>query len=123
MRPVLKLPENYQSLPPGKLLDMKLRMEERVDMINGQIDEADQMDLIPASGFGSKLWHSRAARARNAYTRDIQRLTLALESQPEQKTTFPAEPGMLADIFMTVARRRLDEVVYKSILHEAQEEL
>jgi len=117
MQQILKLPENYKSLPATDLLDIKLRMEERIDMIDGQIEETKTMAIKPASGFGSVIWLSRAVKSRKAYERDVQRLTLVLD---KEKRPAPP-PGRFATAFVNVAQRRLNETVFNSILKEAQE--
>lgn len=117
---LILLPDKYETQPAAKLLNIKLQMEKRIDEIQGQIDRAKLLAATPTDGFGSRSWQQRAVKSRKAYGRDIQLIQNVLESRKEeQKASTPP----LADHFVTIARRRLDETVFNDIMNEAREEL
>ena len=120
MQAILKLPEKYESMPAITLLTIKLSMEERIDEIKDQINRGKALPEQPENGFGSKDWLRRANKSRKAYARDTQRIQNELKNRKDNiKTQRPT----LENSFVTVARRRLDETVFNSIMNEAREEI
>lgn len=125
MQPTLKLPKDYETLPATVLANLKLSMEERVDEISEQLARVKAktfmpMAPLPTKGFGSNDWVNRAVKTRAAYSRDVQRLQIELQSR---KDTQKAEAPRLDNAFITIARRRLTDTVFNSIMNEAREEI
>jgi len=140
MSPILKLPQKYETIPVPELILIKAAMKDRIAVIEGQIERVMNMDDVPEEGFGSRKWFERAVKSRKKYEQDVERIRLMLEKTQEKQRQVPfaPPPGQygnwqghgtplyyphLEESFMKVARRRLDETVFKSIMNEAREEI
>ena len=115
----VKLPLNYKTASTPDLLRLKIVMEGKKADIDHHIDINNLRSPRPAKGFGSDEWFARADLARKKYGCDIQRIQLVLI----ERNIPDGKPGSaLAKAFIEAARRRLDKVVFDSIMSEAKEE-
>lgn len=118
---ILKLPEDYKTLSFRELDALKASMRARITLIEGQIERSMKMNPIPAAGFGSRKWFDRAVKSRKAYEADVSAIAEAVSQR--SKGAGPAAIAQTADMFVVVARRRLDNVVFQSIMDEAKAEI
>lgn len=114
----LRLPENYRTMSTDDLLELKVRMESRQADITMQLGSAK--DKAAAAGeYANPAWYRNASRAKAAYGHDIQRIQNILKQRKERQNG----NSSLENLFVTIAKRRLDETVFKDIMAEAREEM
>ena len=94
-------------------------MEGKKADIEHQMNRSKLFSSRPERGFGSGEWFARADLAQKKYGCDIQRIQLVLI---ERDLPDGQPASALAKAFIEAARRRLDKVVFDSIMEEAQEE-
>ena len=120
MPSILKLPDDFESMPTSALLNLKIQMENNIDEIKEQLARAKKLPAQPENGFGSPGWVRRAKKSRRAYAQDIQRIQLEMQSR---RINDKAGKSRLENLFVTIAHRRLNPVIFNSIMDEAREEI
>lgn len=118
MRTPLKLPNDYQSMPTPELLVLKAQMEERGDDIKNQLARVREKSNRTGE-YANGEWYARALSAARKYGRDIQHIQAELAKRKHERHV---SGESIENLFVTVARRRLDQTVFNTIMFEAREE-
>ncbi len=111
----IRLPANYRSLETSDLIMWKDRIEGELDKVKARIDAA-KAARISSGEFADPQWYARINAVRRILGRATQLVQTELSSRRKsRRATF-------SDMFITIAKRRLDPAVFEEIAEEAREE-
>jgi hypothetical protein len=121
----VQLPKNYKELSDEVLIDFKNRIERDLDRVKAQLDSAKSTAI--SGTYADPNWWSRA----NISKRYLGRMSQMIQAEFSLRKRLKKESNISISktkrltferIFMHIAKRRLKEEVYDTILKEAEEE-
>jgi len=111
-----------RKMNPEQLQEMKIRLQERIDSIEAQLNEARQKAAKDGE-YADQDWFNSAQYAKKAMGRNIQYIQM-LQSRgtsPDQPT---AEPGNIPEGSFEEALRKIDSLSWKQFfVEEAKDRL
>jgi predicted AAA+ superfamily ATPase len=117
------LPPNWVELPDEVLLDLKLKIEHDLDHVKRQLDAA-KAGVKTNGQYSNADWFARATAAKRGLGRESQAIQTELGLRKKlHKGNSVAERLSFERRFMKVAKRRLQQEVYDSIINETHEEV